>query len=72
METYFVILKAFLNEKDKEPITTDVISVKVETYEILYAIKSENPIILQSITVGSSTSSSYVIENLGLHSFNFE
>lgn len=72
VETKQVNLEYFLSDKDTYPFSTQVITMTVETYEIIYDLQTGDEMIeLGNIPVGSSISKTIVLRNLGPYEFKF-
>uniref|UniRef100_A0ABD2WUX1 HYDIN/VesB/CFA65-like Ig-like domain-containing protein n=1 Tax=Trichogramma kaykai TaxID=54128 RepID=A0ABD2WUX1_9HYME len=71
-ETKIIRIFLFLSEKEMEPIAIETITLTAESYEIIFDVSPRDSLCLKSIPVGSFTTGSYTITNLGKYPFSYE
>ncbi|KAG7200298.1 hypothetical protein KM043_017763 [Ampulex compressa] len=66
-----VTFKAFLHEKDDEPIFMETIPVSAETYDVAVDINHANPLNLNCVKVDSPTTACFTITNRGNYEIKY-
>ena len=60
-----------MSEKDPESIATEIVTISAEVYEIITEIQPD-VIDFNSLTVNSSSTSTFIIKNNGLYEIKYE